>query len=393
MKKLTGMKDLLDIDYEKYNYFLEVATSVLKSNNFNFIKTPLLEDVSLFKRTAGESTDIVSKEMYEFKDQSDNIIALRPEGTAGIMRYYIENGLDKMKAKKKFFYYGSMFRYERPQKGRFREFTQFGVESIGESSIYEELNIINQAYTILTELNVKFTLKINSIGCSCRNIYKKELKKYINRRNNICDNCKIRKEKNILRVLDCKEDNYSDAPNINEYICTNCTNDFNLLKDALNKLNIKFEVDPTLVRGLDYYNGTVFEFVSEELGSQGTICAGGRYDKLSEQLGGKPVPAVGLAFGIERLMELIDLPYSEEKKLYICTMRKELIPDAMMISNELSMDYRIVLDYSNKSVGTQIRRAEKNNCKYFLVIGDQEIGEGKYKIKNLDNREEKYVFI
>jgi histidyl-tRNA synthetase len=312
IKALRGMKDIIE-DSDKFTHFINTASKIAENFCFEYIETPLLEETRLFKRSVGESSDIVNKEMYQFTDKGGNDVCLRPEGTAGVVRAYIEKKYDSLKTPKQWFYYGPMFRYERPQKGRLREFHQFGVESFGEESVYEDVKVILMASKILDSLNIKYTLKINSLGCNeCRPNYMNSLVSFLEeKKDNLCQDCNRRITQNPLRVLDCKNENCQNelktAPKITYNLCENCNKDFEILKNELDKLEIKYEVDTNLVRGLDYYNKTAFEFVSDEVGAQSAICGGGRYDKLVEMLDGKPVPAVGFAMGIERLLPLVNI--------------------------------------------------------------------------------------
>ena len=314
IKALRGMKDIID-NGNLYRHIIKICEKTAENFGYNFVEIPKLEETSLFIRSVGESSDIVNKEMYEFKDKNDNSICLRPEGTAGVVRAFIEHKYDKAGGVRKYFYHGSMFRYERPQKGRFREFHQFGIECFGENSVYEDASVIIIGSLILKNLGIKTTLKINSLGDkNCMPIYKQKLVKFLNSQT-LCDDCQRRIKTNPIRVLDCKNEAcqkaLQNAPLITENLNDECKSDFEKLKEILTKNNIEFEVDPKLVRGLDYYTKTAFEFVSDELGSQSAVLGGGRYDNLVEYLGGKPTFGVGFALGIERMIAKEELKQTQ----------------------------------------------------------------------------------
>lgn len=318
IQSLRGMKDILNEESERFTYFIENASRIAKNYGFSYIETPILEETALFKRSVGESSDIVNKEMYQFIDKGDNDVCLRPEGTAGVVRSFVQNKFDRAGGTYKFYYFGSMFRYERPQKGRLRQFHQFGCESFGQNSIYEDANIICMIKDIFDFFGIKFKLLLNSLGCNdCMPSYKSNLVQHLsNIRTELCEDCNRRIQTNPIRVLDCKNETCKtllvDAPKITHNLCSNCHTNFEALKAILSANNIAFEIDTNLVRGLDYYTQTAFEFVSDEIGAQSAIAGGGRYDKLVEFLGGRATPAVGFAIGIERVWELIKIKESQK---------------------------------------------------------------------------------
>ena len=387
IKALRGMKDIIE-DSDKFSTFIDKASKIAKNFSFSYIETPLLEETRLFKRSVGESSDIVNKEMYQFTDKGGNDVCLRPEGTAGVVRAYIEKKYDSLKTPKQWFYYGPMFRYERPQKGRLREFHQFGVESFGEESVYEDVKVILMASKILDSFDIKYTLKINSLGCDeCRPKYTQNLVEFLEeKKENLCDDCKRRITQNPIRTLDCKNENcqniLKDAPRITYNLCENCNKDFEILKNELDKLGIKYEVDTSLVRGLDYYNKTAFEFVSDEIGAQSAICGGGRYDKLVEMLDGKSVPAVGFAMGIERLLPLVNV---EEKRegIYIGIMTEDARDMAMSEFKKLVDNEKVYFENKVRKLNQHLKRADKMNFKKVLIAGEDELKNGEFFVKEL----------
>ncbi len=395
MKALRGMKDILPPLSKKYLHFIEQASNRAKRYGFEYIETPLLEETLLFKRSVGESSDIVGKEMYQFTDKGGNDVCLRPEGTAGIVRSFIEHKLDKKGGVHRFFYYGPMFRYERPQKGRFREFHQFGVESFGEPSVYEDASVILLAKDILDGFGIQHTLKINSLGCpACLPGYKESLVEFLKNEEGICEDCLRRRDTNPIRVLDCKNQNcqeiYKDAPKLPHNLCNECKKDFELLQQILKEEGVEFEIDTNLVRGLDYYTKTAFEFVSGQIGAQNAIAGGGRYDNLVEMLGGKPTPAVGFAIGIERILDLIEF---EEKRegYYIGVMLEEALKEAFNITQAKRKKSKAVMEYRPKSLKSHLKSADRLGCRYAAVIGEEEYKDGSVWVKDLERKEEKRV--
>lgn len=384
---LRGMKDIIE-DSDNFTTFIQTATQIAKNFSFSYIETPLLEETKLFKRSVGESSDIVNKEMYQFIDKGENDVCLRPEGTAGVVRAYIQKKYDSLQTPKQWFYYGPMFRYERPQKGRLREFHQFGVESFAKECVYEDVKVILMASKILDAFGIKYTLKINSLGCdSCRPKYTQNLVEFLDtKKANLCEDCKRRITQNPIRTLDCKSENcqkeLSDAPKITHNLCESCHNDFEILKTELAKLNIKYEVDTNLVRGLDYYNKTAFEFVSDEIGAQSAICGGGRYDKLVEMLDGKSVPAVGFAMGIERLLPLLNTT-TQREGIYIGIMTEEARDMGMREFNNLVNTNKVYFENKVRKLNQHLKRADKMNFKKVLIAGEDEVTKNEFFIKEL----------
>lgn len=396
IKALRGMKDIID-NGDLYRDIIKICEEKAQNFGYKFVEIPKLEETSLFIRSVGESSDIVNKEMYEFKDKSDNSICLRPEGTAGVVRAFIEHKFDKAGGVRKYFYHGSMFRYERPQKGRFREFHQFGIECFGENSVYEDASVIIIGAEILKRLNIKTTLKINSLGDkNCMPIYKEKLVKFLNSQT-LCDDCQRRIKTNPIRVLDCKNEYcqkaLQNAPLITENLNDECKNDFEKLKEILTKNDIEFEVDPKLVRGLDYYTKTAFEFVSDELGSQSAVLGGGRYDNLVEYLGGKPTFGVGFALGIERVMEILSIRNKEEKRdgIYLCALDDKFIDEIYSLGLDLRKKYKVEVSYGAKNPAKHLKSADNLNKLIFLCIGENEFKNNEIWYKNLENGDDQKI--
>jgi len=396
-KALRGMKDILPPLSDKYLYFLENASAIAQNFRFKYIETPILEETALFKRSVGESSDIVGKEMYQFIDKGGNDICLRPEGTAGVVRSFIEHKLDRQEGIFRFFYYGPMFRYERPQKGRLREFHQFGCESFGEQSVYEDANMIILLKEILDYFKIDYTLKINSLGCpKCMPKYREKLLEFLESvEAKICQDCVRRKATNPIRVLDCKidacKDVYVDAPKLLDNLCDECRSDFETLQQLLKKEAIDFEVDIFLVRGLDYYTKTAFEFVSSHLGAQNAIAGGGRFDRLVEFLGGKPTPAIGFAIGIERILDLIELSEQKREGIYLGVMIEDALLEAFKITSNLRKKKKVEFVYKKKSLKAHLKGADKANAKYAAIIGEDEFKNGSIWIKDLEEKKEEVL--
>ncbi|WP_294963138.1 histidine--tRNA ligase [Sulfurimonas sp.] len=397
IKSLRGMNDILSEDYERFTYFLDTATKIAQKYGYHFIETPLLEETSLFKRSVGESSDIVGKEMYQFIDKGENDVCLRPEGTAGVVRAFIQKKLDKAGGTHRFFYHGPMFRYERPQKGRLREFHQFGVESFGVDSVYEDATVIMMLSDILKTLGIGYRLQLNSLGDSnCMPQYRESLVKFVKGcGDEICEDCIRRLETNPIRVLDCKNEKcqvlYKDAPKLINSLCDSCDTDFASLKKILEDNGIDYEIDTNLVRGLDYYSKTAFEFVSDNIGSQSAIAGGGRYDRLVEYLDGRPTPAVGFAMGIERLMELIEMPEITRDGYYIGAMDEEAVSLVVNLAQKKRKTDKVTIDYKAKNFKNHIKGADKVNAKFFCMIGSNEIQNATMTVKNLEDKTEQII--
>ncbi len=397
IKALRGMKDTISPMSQKYNYFIKNTTDIVKKYGFEFIETPILEETALFKRSVGESSDIVGKEMYQFTDKGGNNVCLRPEGTAGVVRSFVEHKLDKTQGQKyRFFYHGAMFRYERPQKGRLRQFHQFGVESFGEESAYEDVSIIQMIKEILDFFEINYTLKLNSLGCKdCMPSYRDDLKSKLSLIDGLCEDCQRRKDTNPIRVFDCKNQNcqelIKDLPRIKDSLCESCKSDFETLTSMLESLDIKYEIDSNLVRGLDYYNKTAFEFVSGDLGAQNAVAGGGRYDRLVEFLDGKTTPAIGFAIGIERLLDMIETPQTTREGYYFGAMDEEAINELFKQATQFRKEKKVNISYEKKSLKAHLKGADKANARYCAIIGENELKDKKLWIKDLELKEEKLI--
>lgn len=393
ISSLKGMKDIFEPENSIYDFVISTCERIARNYGHELIETPILEETSLFKRSVGESSDIVNKEMYRFEDKGGNDVCMRPEGTAGVVRAFIQHKMDKAGLPKRYFYYGPMYRYERPQKGRLRQFHQFGVESFGFSDIKEDASIILMLHTILDELGIKATLKLNSLGCpNCMPAYRQKLVEFLNNQDGLCDDCLRRKEINPIRVLDCKNPTchklLKDAPRIVYNLCSKCKDDFESLKEHLDNVGLKYEIDTSLVRGLDYYSKTAFEFVSDEIGAQSSIAGGGRYDKLVEYLDGKPTPGIGFAMGIDRLLELVKMPKTPRKGVYFGVLEDSANSIAFEASSNLRKTTKVLLEYKPKSLKAHLKQADKNNSLWCATIGSQELKDKKVWLKNLDTKEE-----
>jgi len=390
---LRGMKDTLFPHNEVYMYVIDTCTKIARNYGFSFIETPILEETALFKRSVGESSDIVGKEMYQFRDKGDNDVCLRPEGTAGIVRAFIQEKYDKAGLSKRFFYHGPMFRYERPQKGRLRQFHQFGAESFGEANVREDATIILMIKAIFEALGIGYTLEINSLGCpACMPAYRTRLVSFLESVEGLCEDCERRKTTNPIRVLDCKNEHcqtlLQNAPLIVDHLCPTCQNDFETLKSILDRFGMAYRVNPKLVRGLDYYSKTAFEFVSSEIGAQSAIAGGGRYDRLVEFLDGKPTPAVGFAMGIERLMDLVKMPESKREGYYIAALCDEALQSVYTLVQQKRAITKVLTSYEPKSLKNHLKAADKFYVKFCVCIGEDELANQTVWVKDLESKEE-----
>ena len=395
---LRGMKDTLSPQSEVYQHVIKTCTRIAQNYGFSFIETPILEETGLFKRSVGESSDIVGKEMYQFIDKGENDVCLRPEGTAGVVRAFVQQKYDKAGGNKRFFYHGPMFRYERPQKGRLRQFHQFGAESFGEADVREDATIILMLRAIFEALGIGFTLEINSLGCpSCMPTYRTTLVKFLETCEGLCEDCERRKLTNPIRVLDCKNEQcktlLADAPLIVDHLCVTCKDDFETLKGILDQFGVVYTVNPKLVRGLDYYSKTAFEFVSSEIGAQSAIAGGGRYDRLVEFLDGKSTPAVGFAMGIERLMELVKMPESVREGYYIGALCDEALDVVFQLVDQKRTTDKVLTSYDAKSLKNHLKIADKNDVKFCVCIGEDELANQTLWVKDLVSKEEQIINI
>lgn len=391
-----GTKDVLPSQSSKWQYVEKTAREVAKLFNAKEIRTPTFEHTEVFLRGIGETTDIVNKEMYTFNDKGDRSITLKPEGTAGVARAFVENGMHNLPLPAKLYYITQCFRYERPQAGRLREFHQFGIEFLGACGADTDAEVILLAKTLLDKLGVKnISLYINSIGCpKCRQKYSTALKEYLRKNiDNLCPLCKERMEKNPLRVLDCKNEECkkinANAPVILDYICEDCSSHFAKVQSLLSKAGVDYKVNPNIVRGLDYYTKTVFEFVSDNIGAQGTVCGGGRYDGLIGEFGDSDVPGIGFAVGIERLLMLlentgVEIPDDNFVQIYIAPMGEKEGEKAFEIANELRQKgISCDIDHMGRGVKAQFKYADKIGAKLVAVIGSNELEKGEVTVKNM----------
>lgn len=400
-KAIKGTKDVLPKDVHKNQYIEATALDIASKFGYKEIRTPVFEHTELFQRGVGDTTDVVQKEMYTFDDNGGRSITLRPEVTAGAVRSYLENGLCNEALPQKVCYLTSCYRYEKPQAGRLREFHQFGVECFGSASPLADAEIIALAKSLFDTLGVKdLSLEINSIGCpTCRAEYHKALKEYFSsRKDELCDTCKSRLDRNPMRILDCKSpichEIAEGAPVVIDYLCDECKEHFENVQKYLKAQNIEYTINPQIVRGLDYYTKTVFEFVSNSIGAQSTVCGGGRYDGLVEELGGQHTPSLGFAMGIERLMLLMEaqgceFPEAEKPDLFIVALGEKATLKAVEIAKDMREEgFSALLDLNQRSVRAQMKYADKLGAKFNVVIGDNEVEAKTAKLKNMQTGEE-----
>lgn len=399
-KKVKGAEDILPADSHKWQFIEEIMREEAKKSGFREIRTPVFEHTVLFNRSVGETTDVVQKEMYTFDTKGGESITLRPEGTAGAARAYLEHALYNDGLPVKVFYQLTCYRYEKAQAGRQREFHQFGMETYGAADARADAEMICAANDIFERLGVEnVRLEINSIGCkTCRADYTAALKSYFGEhKSELCETCLSRLDRNPMRILDCKNESCkkiaADAPVVLDFLCGDCSNHFTRVKTFLDAADISYTVNPTIVRGLDYYTRTVFEFVTDEIGAQGTICGGGRYDGLIEELGGQPTPALGFAMGIERLLlvmaaQNIELPEDSGCDIYIAALGDDAEIKAFSIAKELrEASINAEIDIVGRGLRAQMKYANKIGAKYSMVIGDDDIKSGYVKVKDMKTGE------
>ena len=400
-KAIKGTKDVLPSEVYKNQYIEATCLTVAENFGYKEMRTPVFEHTELFQRGVGDTTDVVQKEMYTFDDKGGRSITLRPEGTAGAARSFLENGLSNEALPQKICYLTSCYRYEKPQAGRLREFHQFGIECFGATSPLADAEMIALAKQIFDELGVKdLHLELNSIGCpTCRAEYHKALKEYFaSRVDELCDTCRDRLDRNPMRILDCKSPVCSeiakDAPVVLDYLCDECKEHFEKTKSYLDAMNIEYIVNPQIVRGLDYYTKTVFEFVADSIGAQGTVCGGGRYDGLIEELGGQHTPSLGFAMGLERLQLVMEaqgceFPEPSRPDLFIVAMGDKATLKAVEIAKDMRDEgYSVVYDLNGRSLRAQMKYADKINAKYNVVIGDNEVDTKSAVLKDMATGEQ-----
>jgi len=395
LQNIRGIHDGLPAEVGKWRKIEDVAREVFASYAVSEVRLPILEPTELFVRSVGEETDIVSKEMYAFEDQGGDNICLRPEGTAGAVRAYLQAGLTRAGAQR-WFYMGPMFRRERPQKGRLRQFQQIGVEWFGVTGPVADAEMLAMAQHFLDTLGIeKVRLEINSLGCTaCRPAYRDTLMAYLNARSeSLCDTCNDRIEKNPMRVLDCKNESCQaqliDAPEMVAHVCGDCETHFSGLKAGLDALSVRYEVNPRIVRGLDYYNRTAFEFVTDQLGAQGTVLAGGRYDGLVESLGGPATTAVGFAAGMERLAMLMSDIDAHTVDVVVISLGDEALSYSLLIAKQLREQGIAVVHAGGGAAKRQFKLADREGARFVAVMGDDEVQQGVVALKNLATGEQR----
>lgn len=400
VQRPKGTQDVVPSQMYKWNTVEGIVKDTASAYGFREIRIPTFEDTALFVRSVGDTTDVVQKEMYSVTAKGDADFTLRPEGTAGTIRALIENGILNEGFPQKVFYVLSCFRHEKPQAGRLREFHQFGVEMAGTKDPRADVEVISLAKSIIDTAGLRgIKLFINSIGCpECRAKYHAALKEYFaGRADELCDTCRGRLEKNPMRILDCKSPVCSEiaegAPVILDYLCEDCREHFEKLQQYLTAMDIKFEINPKIVRGLDYYTKTVFEFVTTDIGAQGTVCGGGRYDGLIETLSGKPCPALGFAMGLERLIltmekQGLDFAVEDTCDIYIASMGEAASVKAMQMCAELRADgVSAECDVVGRGLKAQMKYADKLGAKFSVVLGDSELESQTAELKNMQTGE------
>jgi histidyl-tRNA synthetase len=393
---LKGMQDIFSPDIYIWQKVEEIAKDVFSAYGFQELRAPIIESTDIFVRSIGETTDIVEKEMYTFSDKAGRHITLRPEGTAPVVRCYVENHLYNLPSPQKFFYSGPMFRYERPQAGRFRQFFQIGAEAFGVGEPKIDAEILSMLRLFFERLGLKgLIFEVNSIGCEkCRPDYRKALLNFFSDRiDGLCPDCKRRFDHNPLRILDCKVDACiklrEGAPSVTDFLCSECREHFNTLLSLLKLLNVPYVINPDMVRGLDYYTRTTFEVTSKNLGAQNAVAAGDRYDRLVEDFGGPPTPATGFAIGMERLITLLKSSGNQKipvPKVFIATIGAPAEKEGLVIADKLrEKGLWVEVGYAGNSLKSQLRRADRLSSAYVLIIGDNEITSGKLKWKRLSD--------
>ena len=401
-KAPRGTKDITPKDVYKWHYVEKKFREICALYGYEEIRTPIFEHTEVFARSVGDTTDVVQKEMYSFTDRGDRQLSLKPEGTAGVIRSFIENKMYADTQPTKLYYITPCFRYERPQAGRQRQFHQFGIEVLGSDGPSVDAEVISLAVQFFNEMGLKnLSVNINSVGCpTCREEYNRKLKEYLDKKVDVlCETCLERKDKNPMRVIDCKnphcKENLQDIPFMIDHLCEDCKDHFDKLQTYLKEMDINYVVDKTIVRGLDYYKKTAFEIISNDIGSQSTVCGGGRYDGLVEQLGGpKGISGIGFALGAERLLltlenNNIEIENPKSTDIYIATIGDaaktksfKLIKD--LRTNHISADN----DHLDKSLKAQFKYSDKLNAKYTVVIGDDELANDTATLKNMKTSEQ-----
>ncbi len=393
---VKGMNDLLPAAIGRWQEMERVAREVFALYGYREVRTPAVEHAALFARGVGEQTDIVNKEMYVFEDKGEELLALRPEGTAGAVRAYIEHGCH-VEGVQKWYYLGPMFRRERPQKGRYRQFHQIGCECFGVAEPAIDVEQIAMLDDFLGRLGVRAELKLNTVGdAACRPAYLADLRAWLTaRKDRLCGDCRDRIDRNPLRVLDCKVEScqpvLAEAPRLVDRLCDGCRAHFDAVRAGLDALGVAYRVDPRLVRGLDYYTRTTFELVMGHLGAQNTVAAGGRYDGLVQEIGGPATPGIGFALGVERAVSLVDSSAVQPSKpaLFIAALGEAAVKKVMPLIHELrSAGIRVETDYAGASLKSQMKKADKTGAAFTLILGDQELQSGTAVLRNMQTKEQ-----
>ncbi|MGI9534882.1 MAG: histidine--tRNA ligase [Thermodesulfobacteriota bacterium] len=400
-KLIRGFHDILPEKVKRWHYVEKSARDIFESCGFNEIRIPVLEFTGIYQTGIGNTTDIVEKEMYTFEDRDGSSLTLRPEGTAGVVRSYIENSLGKKSPTTKLYYIGPMFRHERPQKGRYRGFNQIGCEYFGSPSPNADAEIINMLWQFFEKIGFSNSIKLelNSIGDEIsRKNYKNALLEHLSPiEDQLCDQCKRKLETNPLRILDCKNDGCrkltDNAPKILDFLTTESSDHFKKLINIFESLSVPFEINSRIVRGLDYYTETVFEFTTDLLGSQNAIAAGGRYNGLVEQMGGPPTPAVGFALGLERIIilheQLTGGGFEPHADIFIAWIGDNSFTEGFKVANEIRKSGKtVVIEHDQKSLKSQLKRADRLNAKFTIIIGEQEIENGTLIIRDMSESRE-----
>lgn len=399
LKALKGFKDILPQEVGRWQMIELTARDIFRRFGFAEIKVPILEKTKLFARSIGETTDIVEKEMYTFEDRNGELLTMRPEGTASVLRAFIEHSLHSKQPINKLFTIGPMFRHERPQKGRLRQFHQMSVEVIGEAGPYLDAELMAMAWNIVEQIGLNVSLEINSLGCpACRPAFNQALLEFLDEKEErICADCQRRRLKNPLRVLDCKSENcqalYKDAPSILDHLCVDCQEHFGQVEKGLTLLNVPYKVNPFMVRGLDYYTRTTFELITNDLGAQSAVGAGGRYDGLVKQLGGPALPGIGFAMGMERLVLLLEQQETEsvrqEEGLFIAALGPAALDKALVMAYALrNRGVRIGLDHAGRSLKSQMKQANKLQFRHTLILGDDELEKMEGTLRDMATKEQ-----
>lgn len=401
-----GTKDLLPAQAYKWHYVERKFAEICKNYGFKEIRTPMFEHTEVFARGIGDTTDVVQKEMYTFNDHGNRSITLKPEGTSGAVRAFIEHKQYAEVQPTKYYYDTDCFRYEKPQSGRLRHFHQFGIEVFGTPNMLADSEVICLANDFLNQLGItEIELRINSVGCpECRKKHREALKEFLRPRyDELCNTCKERYDRNPMRILDCKseicQEIVKDAPRMLDYLCDDCKNAFEELKSNLTAMGIEYKVDPNIVRGLDYYTKTAFEFVTTSIGAQETVCGGGRYDHLIEELGGPPIPGVGFGLGIERLLMLMDacgaqFPADDSVDVFIAVMGERAKAFGLKLCRELRQSgVAAEMDTLARNIKGQFKYADRLNAKYTLVIGENELDKGVVSLKDMSMSQQREIKI